>query len=133
MENEFVHVAVGVILNSANEVLVSLRHPDSHQGGLWEFPGGKLEEGEDVQTALRRELLEELDILVEPERELLTVNFEYPEKRVLLDVWVVREFSGDVVGKEGQAIRWLSVADLHPENFPPANAPIIQALQQLVS
>ncbi|HAO87976.1 MAG TPA: hypothetical protein DCR00_03560, partial [Gammaproteobacteria bacterium] len=59
-----IHVAVAVIKNPRQEVLVALRRPDSHQGGLWEFPGGKVEEGETVFTALQREIQEELDLSI---------------------------------------------------------------------
>ena len=124
-----IHVAVGVITNQRDEVLIALRHADSHQGGLWEFPGGKLEPGEDVQTALRRELSEELDIAVEPDRELIQVTFDYPEKTVLLDVWMISRFEGHPVGKEGQPVKWVAISELNPDLFPPANKPIIQALR----
>ena len=62
MRGDIVHVAVGIIIDDKNNILIALRHPDAHQGGLWEFPGGKLEQGETVQQALRRELSEELGI-----------------------------------------------------------------------
>ncbi|MCW8831291.1 MAG: NUDIX domain-containing protein, partial [Gammaproteobacteria bacterium] len=60
MSAEVIHVAAAAIINNNNEVLISQRAPDAHQGGLWEFPGGKLESGESVQHALLRELGEEL-------------------------------------------------------------------------
>lgn len=126
-----VHVAVGVIINQRNEVLISLRHPESHQGGLWEFPGGKLEPDEDVQQALGRELLEELNIRVQPDRQLLQINYDYPDKSVLLDVWLIRDFVGEPVGKEGQPIQWQAIARLDSQLFPPANASIIEAIQDI--
>ncbi len=130
-EKNIIHVAVGAIVNSKNEVLISLRHPKSHQGGLWEFPGGKIEPGESVQEALRRELLEELGIEVHPAHRLIEVRHDYPDKSVSLDVWIIREFRGAPSGNEGQAIRWLSISDLTPAEFPMANVPIIEALRQL--
>ena len=59
---QVVHVAVGVILDAEKNILLTRRHDDLHQGGLWEFPGGKVEQGESLDTALARELHEELAI-----------------------------------------------------------------------
>ena len=128
IEQTLIHVAVGVVINHRCEILISQRHVDSHQGGLWEFPGGKLEKGEDVRSALCRELQEELGIRVEIDCELLKVKYDYPEKSVLLDVWIVKEFEGEPAGKEGQPIQWVHATELDPTQFPPANVPIIQAL-----
>ncbi|CAG0995784.1 partial ADP-ribose pyrophosphatase, partial [Gammaproteobacteria bacterium] len=77
------HVAVGVIRNGSGEVLVARRHERLHQGGLWEFPGGKVEPGETVEDALRRELREELSIGVESARPLIKIAHDYGDKRVL--------------------------------------------------
>ena len=76
-----VHVAVGVIFDGAGRVLLSRRHRNSHQGGRWEFPGGKVETGEDVVTALRRELLEELGI-------------QLRSAEALIDAWEGMKFDG---------------------------------------
>ncbi len=130
IEQSLIHVAVGVIINHHNEVLISLRHVNSHQGGRWEFPGGKLKIGEDARSALCRELQEELGIRVEIDCELLKVQYDYPEKSVLLDVWTVKKFQGEPAGKEGQPIQWVHVTDLDPQQFPPANGPIIRALHR---
>jgi 8-oxo-dGTP diphosphatase len=123
-----VHVAVGVVCDEADRVLITKRHPGSHQGGLWEFPGGKLEPGEEVLTALRRELLEELGIHLDGAQSLLEVEFDYPDKQVLLDVWRVQDFSGTAVGREGQPLKWVPVAKLGDYEFPAANRPIVEAL-----
>jgi len=124
-----VHVAVGVILNSSNEVLVSLRSADSHQGGLWEFPGGKLEAGEDVRNALRREFSEELGIHIGKCFPIKKIQHCYEDKTVLLDVWRIDEFQGTPRGCEGQAIEWRQITDLTEEDFPAANAAIVKTLQ----
>lgn len=84
-----------------------------------------------MQEALRRELLEELGIEVHPAHRLIEVRHDYPDKSVSLDVWIIREFRGAPSGNEGQAIRWLSISDLTPAEFPMANVPIIEALRQL--
>ncbi len=126
-----VHVAVGVVLNGHGEILISRRHLDSHQGGLWEFPGGKVESGESVQTALARELEEELGIVVETARALIEVSHDYGDKHVLLDVWVVESFSGAAEGREGQPLAWCPPGDLARYEFPAANHPIVEACLQL--
>ena len=128
MSVEPVHVAAAVITNDNNEILISQRAPDAHQGGLWEFPGGKLESDESVQQALLRELEEELGIHAISYRPLIKVTHQYPDKTVLLDVWKVDDYAGQPVGREGQAIRWQAAAQINHEEFPAADAPIIQAL-----
>ncbi|MCW8933350.1 MAG: Nudix family hydrolase [Gammaproteobacteria bacterium] len=127
--SELVHVAVAIILNHNKEVLVSLRAKDSHQGGLWEFPGGKLEQSETVREALKREIYEELNITVLSARSFKKIEFQYPEKTVLLDVWLIQSFTGEAVGAEGQQIKWQAINDLRAEDFPAANRAIINSLQ----
>lgn len=126
-----VHVAVGVIVNTRGEILISRRHADSHQGGLWEFPGGKVEPGESVVEALQRELQEELGIDVLASRALLEVHHDYADKQVLLDVWLIDEFSGQAVGREGQPLCWCLPAELSRYDFPAANQPVVEACQRL--
>jgi 8-oxo-dGTP diphosphatase len=121
------HVAVGVIKDSEGQVLISLRHDKAHQGGLWEFPGGKVESGESVEEALARELKEELGISVLEFTPLIKVEHQYVDLKVLLDVWLVTLFSGKPVGCEGQDIRLVNPENLADYSFPVANAPIIVA------
>ncbi len=127
MPSDAVHVAVAVINNDSDQLLLALRPKAKHQGGLWEFPGGKVEEGESVQDALRRELKEELGIDVARCSPLIRVHYEYPDKRVLLDVWRVTAFRGEPYGCEGQAVRWVDRHTLCDYEFPAANKPIIHA------
>jgi 8-oxo-dGTP diphosphatase len=122
-----IHVAAAVIVNNQGEVLISLRPDHVHQGGLWEFPGGKLEPGEDIQHALARELREELDITVKKARPLIRIPYDYQDKAVLLDVWRVSEFLGEPHGHEGQPIRWVAPELLTTFQFPAANEPIVLA------
>jgi len=128
-----VHVAVAVILDADRQVLITRRADDAHQGGLWEFPGGKLERDETPGEALRRELREELDITPRRSSPLLEVNHDYGDKRVLLDIHVVWEFSGEPRGLEGQPMAWVPVARLRDYDFPAANRPIIDAIESLLS
>ncbi len=124
-----VHVAVGVILDQNDRVLIAKRAPGQHQGGLWEFPGGKVDAGESVEQALARELHEELAIGVRACRELLKVQHDYGDKSVLLDVWVVSQFTGVAHGNEGQEIAWVSIDTLCEYQFPAANVAIVRAIE----
>ncbi|MGD8710293.1 MAG: Nudix family hydrolase [Ectothiorhodospiraceae bacterium] len=124
---DFVHVAVGVIQAPDGSVLIARRPAHLHQGGLWEFPGGKVEAGEGVQEALRRELREELGLEVRDAHPLIRIPFQYPDKSVLLDVWRVNEFDGEPSGREGQPLRWVAKEALREYRFPPANAAIVRA------
>ncbi len=123
-----IHVAAGVILNSERQVLLALRPKDKHKGGLWEFPGGKVEAGETVQAALARELLEEINLVVFESRPFLVIDHDYGDKQVTLDVWLVTRFGGEPHGSEGQEIAWVNIADLHRYQFPEANTAIVAAL-----
>lgn len=123
------HVAVAVILNSQGEILISRRPDHVHQGGLWEFPGGKVEPGETVQQAIRREIHEELGINVQQLQPLIRFPYTYPGYPVLLDVWKVVDFTGEASSREGQPIEWLPVDELDKRTFPRANRAIMKAMQ----
>ena len=125
-----VHVAVGVILNKDGAILLSKRHEEAHQGGLWEFPGGKVEHGESLPDAMYRELEEELGILIEREmlEPLIEVRHDYGDKQVFLDTWLVWAFNGEPRGREGQPLAWVEPADLVNRQFPAANVPIVGAV-----
>ncbi len=125
-----IHVAVGVIVSPNGKILLSLRPQHAHLGGFWEFPGGKVEGGEAVTTALIRELQEELAITATEYEPLLEVKHDYSDRSVLLDVWLVTGFGGEPYGNEGQEVRWVDVAELTSFQFPAANLPIVDAVQQ---
>ncbi|ROL71590.1 Nudix family hydrolase [Pseudomonas vranovensis] len=122
-----VHVAAAVIRGTDGRILIARRADSQHQGGLWEFPGGKVEDGEAVEVALARELHEELDIVVTAARPLIKVKHDYPDKQVLLDVWEVNGFSGEPHGAEGQPLAWVTARELPDYDFPEANQPIVAA------
>ena len=122
-----VHVAAAVIRGADGKILIARRADTQHQGGLWEFPGGKVEAGESVQAALGRELQEELDIVVKAARPLIKVQHDYPDKQVLLDVWEVSSFTGEPHGAEGQPLAWVTPRDLAEYEFPAANESIVAA------
>jgi 8-oxo-dGTP diphosphatase len=137
-----VHVAVGVIVGrhgasiekhgvSAEEqgaILIAKRPDKTHQGGLWEFPGGKVEDGETLFDALKRELQEELAIEVVATEPLIKIRHDYGDKVVLLDVHKVTAFSGQAQGNEGQPIEWVAPSSLHLYDFPAANRSIVTAI-----
>ena len=111
-------------------MLLSLRLKDAHQGGKWEFPGGKIEVGESDHSALTRELKEELDISIDNASEYLHLTYEYPEKTVTLKVFTVTDFTGTPSGLEGQDIQWFSVQEMAALTFPDANYPILERIRQ---
>jgi 8-oxo-dGTP diphosphatase len=125
---KYLHVAVGVIENKRGEILIAKRPDSAHQGGLWEFPGGKVDAGETLQSALSRELKEELAIDIRQSQPLIQIRHDYPDKSVLLDVHRVTDFSGEAKGNEGQPILWVHPESLTQYSFPAANKPIINAI-----
>ncbi len=129
------HVAVGVIKNNKDQVLLSRRSSTVHQPELWEFPGGKLEAGETVSEALSRELFEELALTVQSAQPLIQVQYDYEEYSVLLDAWNVDSWDSsylernESIGREGQVIEWVDIAKLDERDYPEANKPIIKAVK----
>lgn len=122
-------VAIGIVKNRQGKVLISLRHAFLHQGGLWEFPGGKIGVSETAEFALARELKEELNITVTASSPLIVVRHQYPELAVELRVFVVDQYTGVAGSREGQSIKWVTVDELDCYSFPAANQPIIAALR----
>ncbi len=125
----FLHVVVGIVKNSKDEVLVMERRAGSHLGGHVEFPGGKLEAGESPEAALQRELKEELDIDMCRCRPLIQIPYSYADRNVFLDVFRVTEYSGTARPVEGQEVGWRSAPALSGMHFPKANHGILRALQ----
>lgn len=123
-----IHVMAAVI-ERGDAVFIARRPDHLHQGGKWEFPGGKLEAGETPLQGLTRELHEEIGIEVQSAQPLIRISHDYPDKSVLLDVWRVTVFSGDPHGKEGQQVQWVPRHALHEFEFPAANVPIVTAVQ----
>jgi 8-oxo-dGTP diphosphatase len=134
---KIIHVAVGVIISpneqDKTEYFLTKRLSDAHQGGKWEFPGGKVENDESVAQALARELKEEIAIDVLTCQPLITINHTYNEsdgtdKKVCLDVFVVDNYTGEPSAQEGQGEGWFLLDDLKQLDFPKANQAIIEAL-----
>jgi 8-oxo-dGTP diphosphatase len=125
--NDALQVAVGLLLDR-DRVFITRRAADAHQGGKWEFPGGKLDGDEPVVNALRRELHEELGIEVRDASPWMQVRHRYADREVLLDVWRIAAWDGVPHGREGQEARWASVRELPQLDFPEADWPILHRL-----
>ena len=121
-------VVAGVVTDASGRVLIARRHAGTHQGGRWEFPGGKKRPGERSFDALVRELDEELGISVDAAQHLITVRHAYPDRTVDLEVWTVTRFRGTAFGRENQPLRWVAVEDLDASEFPDADRPVLRAL-----
>ncbi len=110
------------------KLLVTQRKKDSSHGLLWEFPGGKVEEGEDPRGALRRELKEELDVEVEVGRLFDAVFYFYPEFPILLLVYYCRVEKGSLKPIGCQDLRWVTLEELEALAMPPADGSIRKRL-----
>jgi len=121
-------IGVGVVLNAAGEVLIDQRLEEGLLGGMWEFPGGKQEQAETIETCIARELKEELDIAVSVGDHLITVDHAYSHKKLRFVVHLCTWRSGEPKPLASQQVRWVRPDDLGNYAFPAANARIIEAL-----
>jgi 8-oxo-dGTP diphosphatase len=124
-----VHVVAAAVIDAKGRVLIAQRPAGTHLAGGWEFPGGKLEPGEERLAGLRRELREELGITIATPRPLIRVRHAYPSREVLLDIWVVARYSGEPGGLDGQALRWCTLDELAVAELLPADKPIVALLR----
>jgi len=123
-------VVAGALFDASGRVLIAQRPPGKMLAGRWEFPGGKLHDGEAAYDGLVRELREELGVEVQAAERLVRYQHEYPGRVVWLDMWVVGAWSGEPQGLDGQALKWVEVARLQDEDILEADAPIVAALQE---
>ena len=126
---EQILVAAAVIANGDGDILLARRADHLHQGGLWEFPGGKVEPGESFGAALHRELAEELGIEVLTHRPLIRLLHAYADRRVLLDVHRITGYRGEPRGLEGQPLAWVAPDRLADYPMPAADRPIVNAVR----
>lgn len=129
MNESPLHVVAGVLRDREGRALVAQRPEGKHLAGAWEFPGGKSDPGEAPLDALRRELHEELGIDVESAHPLISVPWTYPEKRIVLDAWIVDAYAGTPHAREAQALQWIATDALRTLPMPPADTPIANALR----
>ena len=126
-------VAAGILHDHDGRVLITERLCDGPFDGLWEFPGGKIGGDESSGEALKRELAEELGIEVTDLQPLMELHHEYPDRIVDLEFFLVSDWNGEPEGLEGQGLRWLAAAELDPGELLPADAPVVAAIQQILS
>ena len=122
-------VVVAAVVERADRILVAERLPGTHLAGHWEFPGGKIETGEDHRQCLEREMREELDVEIEVETKLHTTTFDYPDRTIELHFYrctIIGE--GEVTPLLGQRVRWVSRDELGSLRFPPADRELIRML-----
>ena len=122
-------VVAAIIRDRENRLCLSRRPEHKHQGGLWEFPGGKVEEGEPLEQALARELDEELGMKAVRSQPFMTVRHRYPDLRVTLHFREVTAYTGEPHGREGQPVEWVPLQELSSRQFPAANQPVVTALK----
>ena len=128
IQNVPISVVAGALFDVDGRVLIAQRPAGKALAGRWEFPGGKLEPGEDPRAGLERELREELGVEVQDAHRLLRYRHDYPGRTVDLDFWNVTGWSGTPHGREGQALKWVRPADLPHEDILEADAPMIEVL-----
>lgn len=122
-------IGVGVIYNEAGNILIDRRRAQGEMGGLWEFPGGKIEPNETVQDCIKREIQEELGIEVSVEECLSIIKHRYSKFDVTLFVYYCQYVKGEPQPIECEEIRWVSVSELDRYDFPDANYQIITLIQ----
>lgn len=131
---KLVLVAACALVDPDGRVLLAQRPEGKSLAGLWEFPGGKLEPGETPEACLIRELAEELGVGTWASC-LAPVSFAshaYPEFHLLMPLYVCRKWHGQAVGREGQALAWVRPAAMRDYPMPPADAPLVAALRDLL-
>lgn len=121
-------VTAGLVFRDGR-LLITQRPPGGHLPGLWEFPGGKCEPGETLPECLQRELQEELGIAVNVREEVEAVTHAYPEKTVELHFFRCQLVLGEPAGLEGQALAWVTAANLDDYEFPAADAQLLDRLR----
>lgn len=124
------HVVAGVVVRDGL-VLVARRLPGGYHGGLWEFPGGKVEEGEDPRQALARELMEELGVGVSVGERLAMVEWRYPHRTILLDVYRCDIHSGVPVAIECAEVAWVAAEALSALPMPEADGPVVEIVSRI--
>jgi len=125
-------VVAAALCDPQGRILIAQRPAAKHMAGRWEFPGGKVGAAETEPQALLRELHEELGVSIREPRFCLRLTHAYPDRTVELSFWIVRSYSGEPQGRDGQQLRWVRAADLAHEDILEADRPFIEALQRLV-
>ena len=122
------HVAAGILCDARGRVLIAERLGGGPFQGLWEFPGGKIGDGETPVEALSRELAEELGIEVTTCASFMNLRHEYDDRVVTIEFFIVSDWLSEPVGREGQALRWVAREQLDADELLPADVPVVEAL-----
>lgn len=126
-----IHVVAGALFDAQGRVLIAQRPHGKHLAGGWEFPGGKLEAGEERYAGLQRELREELGVEVHSAEPLIAYEHHFADRRVFLDLWFVSSYSGEPRSLDNQPLRWIALDALDSVGLLDADAPMIPAVRQL--
>jgi 8-oxo-dGTP diphosphatase len=126
-------VVAAALFDAANRVLIAERPAGKHMAGWWEFPGGKVADGESDHEALVRELREELGVEARPIAAIMTLTHDYPDRIVDLVLWRATVEQGEPRGLDGQQLKWVDCESLGEERLLPADRPFIAALQLISS
>jgi 8-oxo-dGTP diphosphatase len=134
MGAKLVLVAACALIDADGRVLIAQRPAGKSMAGLWEFPGGKVEDGERPEQSLIRELQEELDIAVREEclAPLTFASHSYPDFHLLMPLYVCRRWEGIVKAREQQRLKWVRPNELRTYAMPPADEPLISHLMTLL-
>ncbi len=122
------HIGVGIIEHEDGKVLIALRPEDVMLGGLWEFPGGKQEEGETIRQTVERELQEELGVKIHAYKEFMKLKHVYSHFSITLHAFLCKLISGEPKPKSSQEIRWVEISELEQYPFPKANKQLTEKL-----
>ena len=133
-ETPLILVAACALIDGEGRILIAQRPAGKSMAGLWEFPGGKVEAGETPETALVREMREELsvEIALEALEPFVFASHAYPEFHLLMPVFLCRQWRGEIVPHEGQIIAWVKPSDLANYPMPPADLPLIPLFQRFL-
>jgi len=123
-----IEVAVGILFNNKRQVLIGQRVVKDDYYQKWEFPGGKLEDGESAESALAREFQEEVGISIKDSDSFMTLDHNYPDRHVRLYVQTIKSYTGNVLPLEGQAIKWVALEELSHIDFLKGNQVIVDEL-----
>jgi 8-oxo-dGTP diphosphatase len=124
------HVVAGALFDTQGRVLIAQRPPGKHMAGGWEFPGGKLEPGEDRFAGLQRELKEEIGVDLLQAEPLISYEHRFADRAVFLDLWWVNEYSGEPQSLDSQALKWVRLDELAEVGLLEADRPMIPALME---
>jgi len=125
---KIIDISIAIVKSATGEFLIALRPDESHQGGKWEFPGGKIETNESPEQGMLRELLEEVGITATKYSLFENLFFDYGDKQLNLYFYLVEAFTGEANSCEGQLIKWVTKIQLSNYEFPEANLQVIKKL-----